>query len=305
MWKRILVVYNPNSSRYIDVRREVLDKLREVKGGLIGKFEVEKGDIEKNIGRFSEVIKNDDLVISAGGDATAAMVVNGILKSDKRVKLAVLPYGNFNDLSRTLGTKKVQDVFYNDKVVIKKMYPLEIFLNGDFFRYAACYVTIGMTAESVELFDDPIIRRKLKKGRKNSWRSYYYLMIWYFKNRHKKVFIPKFKLNGKDMKSNISDYFAVNGESISKVMRGGEDYLSPKVFKSATYDLVSFLKLVKMMILSMLIKIPAKKTVGDVLDFFYPSTVELQSEGEWRVCENLKKIEIKKSRKFLEVICIK
>ena len=299
--KRILIVYNPNSSRFIDVEKEVLIPIKDYKGYLVGKYEVEKTNIEANVAKLSKLIQDDDLVISAGGDATGIIASNAIIKSKKDATLAVLPYGNFNDLSRTLGTKTLSDVL-DQKPTRKKLYPLEIIVDGKFFRYATCYVTIGMTAEAVELFDNPKTRKKLQKGHKSSWRSYFYLMAWYFKNRHKKQFIPEFTINGQTTAKKISDYCALSGKSMCRVMKGGDDYLKPKVFQSENCRLTNLWRLIKLMTAAIFVRTPGKPTTGDTLEFTKPATVELQAEGEYKVFKDIKKIEIKKSDHFIKVI---
>ena len=329
--KRIIIVYNPRSSRYADVRSEVLDKIHEQKGIIVGKYEVAPTNLDDNISKLSKLLKDDDLVISAGGDATGIIASNAILTTDKDVTLAVLPYGNFNDLSRTLGTKTLEDVFYADggqnpflegisergsarisagrtrpekkgSDLPHKYYPLEIYVDGKFFRYATCYVTIGMTAEAVQIYDSPKMRAKLKKGFGRKISSYTNLAGWYFKNRHKHVFIPEFSLNGKPQHLKTTDYAAVNGRSMARVMKGGDDYRDSKFFRHETDRLASFYRLTKLMLRSVLSRIPGEKTSGDVLEFKSPSTVTLQAEGESIKLENIKKIEIRKSAKCLKVI---
>ena len=300
--RRLLVVYNPNSSNFVRVKNEVLDRLPELNGFIIGKFIIEKAPFEKNVNRLIKVLQDDDIVLSAGGDATAAVCANAILTSEKKASLSALPYGNFNDLARTLKTFKLDDVLKHDFKTVN-LYPLDVVADGKHWRYATCYVTIGMTAEAVELFDNQKIRKKLQKGHKSSWRSYIYLAKWYFKNRRKKTFIPEFKLNGELQHKKTSDYAAVNGRSMSRVMKGGEDYLKPEIFRSETDRLATnFWRLVKLMTKSVLSRVPGHDTKGDVLEFLEPSTVELQAEGEYKTFENVKKIEIRKAKKCLKVV---
>lgn len=301
--RRLFIVYNPRSTRFVDVEKEVLSKARELKGFVVGKYEVEPTDVDKNAAKFAKLLKDGDLVISAGGDATGIIASNGILKSGKDATLAVLPYGNFNDLARTLGTKTFDDVF-SEGIATKKLYPLEIYVDGKFFRYATCYVTIGMTAEAVELFDEPKFRKYMQKGHKSSWRSYIALAKWYFKNRHKKEFVPPFTLNGKPTANKISDYCALSGKSMCRVMKGGDDYLKPKVFRSENCRLTSFWRLFKLMTKAIFVRTPGTPTTGDKLEFLQPATVELQAEGEYRIFKNIKTIEIKKGDKWLKVIQI-
>ncbi len=300
--RRLLVVYNPNSSNYVRVRNEVLERLPNISGFMIGKFVIEKAPFEDNVKRLKKVLEDGDVVLSAGGDATAAVSANAILESGKDVTLSVLPYGNFNDLARTLRTFKFDDIL-NSGFKSTNFYPLDVIVDGKHWRYACCYVTIGMTAESVALFDDKKIRKKLQKGHKSSWRSYIYLMKWYFKNRHKKTFIPEFKINGELQHKKTSDYAAVSGSSMCRVMKGGKDFLKPDVFRSYADRLATnFWRLTKLMTKSILSRVPGKETKGDILEFIEPSTVSLQAEGEYKTFENIKIIEVRKPKKCLKVI---
>ena len=298
--QRIILIYNPRSSQYTEVKTNVIDKVHKLKGYMIGKYEVEPTDVDQNSTKLAKILKNDDLVLAAGGDATAQIAANSILKSNKNVSLAVLPYGNFNDLSRTLQTNSIEQIL--KQKTPHKLYPLEIIVDGKLFRYATCYVTIGMTAEAVSLYDTPKVRKKLKTnfGRKIS--SYTSLASWYFKNRHKKVFLPEFKLNGNLQHKKTSDYAAINGRSMARVMKGGEDYKKPRIFRSETDRLANFWRLFKLMVKSIFHRIPGSETDGDVLEFTSPATVTIQAEGEYHTFKNIKTIEIKKGNKCLKVI---
>lgn len=305
--RRLLVIFNPRSSRFVDVKKEVIDKTKSLKGYMVGKYEIEPTSIEENVKKLSKILKDDDIVLAAGGDATGVIASNAILESKKDVALTVLPYGNFNDLARTLGVMKYENLKLEEYTSLKTIpvnsfYPLEIFIDGKFWRYATCYVTMGMTAEAVPLFDEPKTRKKLQKGHKSSWRSYLYLMKWYFLNRHKKVFIPEFTLNGELKHQKTSDYAAVNGRSMCRVMKGGDDYHVPKTFRSMTGRLTSFPRLFVLMAKSILVRTPGDETNGDTIEFKKPATVSLQAEGEYQTFENVKKIEIRKSEKCLKVI---
>ena len=298
--QRLLIVYNPNSSQYIHVRDEILNRVTDLSGFIIGKFEIKKTSFDSNITHLAKVLSDDDLVLVAGGDATADITANAILKSKKDVTLAVLPYGNFNDFARTLGSMKFEDLWQNHST--KKFYPLEVIMDGKFWRYATCYTTIGMTAEAVKIFDEPKIRQNMQKGHKSSWRSYLQLASWYFKNRHRSVFLPEFKLNGVKKHPKTSDYAAVNGKSMSRVMKGGDDFLKPKVFRSETERTISFPHLFVLMAKSILHRVPGKETTGDILEFEKPSTISIQAEGEYETFVNVSKVEIKKTTKFLKVV---
>lgn len=300
--QRLILVYNPRSSRYADVRKEVLSRTSELGGYLVGKYEVAPTNLDDNIAKLAKIIKDGDLVLSAGGDATGIIASNAILKSDKDATLAVLPYGNFNDLARTLCTKKFEDVFNREDNTVRNFYPLEIHVDGKFFRYATCYVTIGMTAEAVRLYDLPKMRAKLKSKFGRKVTSYTELARWYFKNRRNHTFIPLFKLNDVQQHPKTTDYCAVNGRSMARVMKGGEDYHDPIFFRHETDRLASFFRLARLMARSILSRIPGTTTKRDILTFDNPATITLQAEGESTKFENITKVEIRKSKKCLKVI---
>jgi len=298
---RLILVYNPNSSNFKRVKKDILDDRQKIfQNYELDEYTIKKIGFDKNVQELQKIIKDGDTLLAAGGDATAAITANAILHSEKNATLAVLPYGNFNDLARTLGTMKLNNIDFGSKS--NNLYPLEIYVDGQFWRYATCYVTIGMTAEAVELFDEPKFRKYMQKGHKSSWRSYLALAKWYFKNRHQKIFLPEFTINGKKTVKNASDYAALSGKSMCRVMKGGEDFKKPKIFRSKALKTISFPRLFCLMAKSILFRTPGDNTTGDVLDFKEKATVELQAEGEYQAFKDVKKIEVKKGDKCLKVI---
>lgn len=298
---RLIIVYNPNSSNFRRVKKDILDNRKKIfQNYELDEYTIKKIGFDKNVKELQKIIKDGDTLLAAGGDATAAITANAILHSKKDARLAVLPYGNFNDLARTLGTMKLNNIDFGSKSI--NLYPLEIYVDGQFWRYATCYVTIGMTAEAVELFDEPKFRKYMQKGHKSSWRSYLALAKWYFKNRHQKIFLPEFTINGKKTVKNASDYAALSGKSMCRVMKGGEDFKKPKIFRSKALKTISFPRLFCLMAKSILFRTPGDNTTGDVLDFKKPAEVELQAEGEYQTFKDVKKIEVKKGDKCLKVI---
>ena len=95
--KRLFIVYNPRSSHYAQVKKDIIEKLKGLKGVMIGKFEVAPTNVDDNAKRLAKVLSSGDLVIAAGGDGTANIAVNGIMLSRaQNVKFGVIGYGNFN-----------------------------------------------------------------------------------------------------------------------------------------------------------------------------------------------------------------
>ena len=204
---RLILVLNPRSSQYVAVTREILEPARRLKGWTVGKFELDLGDVDDNARRLAGILQDGDLVMAAGGDGTATVALNGVMTAEgrseigdagqsgfgegvrKKVTLAVLGYGNFNDMARMLGVRRREGL---EEVVARfaqgettEIYPLEALVNGKHWRYAAAYVTVGMLAASTAVFDTEPVRWKLRAGRPRLLFSLWSLFRWYVGNRRR------------------------------------------------------------------------------------------------------------------------
>lgn len=211
MIHKLIVVYNPRSSHYVDVQREVLAPARQLKGWLVGKYELKPTDVDDNAKALVKLLDDGDLVVAVGGDGTAAVAVNGIMRSEKDATFAALGYGNFNDVARMLGTKR--PVEYGGEYVggiaeivqrfeagcTTEIYPLEAKMDGKLWRYAPCYITLGMFAESAAVLNSDEVRKKLRTGKKHLFFSLWQLAKWYFAN-HKREFLPGAQVEGEKPK---------------------------------------------------------------------------------------------------------
>lgn len=321
MLRKLIIVYNPRSSHYGDVQREVMAPARQLKGWLVGKYELKPTDVDNNAQCLAKLLNDGDLVVAAGGDGTASVAVNGIMRSGKDAVFSALGYGNFNDVARMLGTKR--PVEYGDEYVggiaeiaqrfeegkIAEIYPLEARVDGKVWRYAPCYVTLGMFAESAAVLNNAPVRKKLRTGKKHLLFSLWQLAKWYFGNR-KREFLPRIALaQTRDQLSievkllgDTTDYLAVDSPRVAKLMRGAKCARQPKDFLSVTARLGGFWRLAWFMARSVLVRIPGKKSAGDVIEFEQPSKVMIHAEGEYQELEDVKKIEIKKTKKVLKVV---
>ena len=302
--KRLFVVYNPRSSHYASVKRDILDRLGKIKGVMIGKFEVADTDVDDNARRLARILTTGDLVIAAGGDGTANIAINGIMLSRAtNVKLGVIGYGNFNDVSRTFGSLKLDDIL---KGSVKKVYPLECKINGKHWRYGMCYFTIGMFAEACAVFDAPKTRKTLRKGGRKTIYSLLTLMRWWMKNRRRQFMPEKFLLGGAGEEfvecKKVSDYMAVNGRTVAKIMKGTNTSGRSKSFLSMTGQMTKLRKLTPMMMRSVLKKIPGTESEYDCLVFPEASEIMIQAEGEYKKFAGIRTVEIAKTEKPLLVV---
>ena len=302
--KRLFIVYNPRSSHYEQVKTDIIDRLKGLKGVMVGKFEVEPTNVDDNARRLAKVLTTGDLVIAAGGDGTANIAVNGIMLSKaQNVKFGVIGYGNFNDVARTFGNLKLDDILRGH---VKRVYPLECKINGKHWRFGMCYFTLGMFAEACACFDAPKTRKTLRKGGRKTVFSLMTLVKWWFKN-HRQQFLPEsFQLgdSSEDFAEckKMSDYMAVNGRTVAKIMKGSNWYLKESGFLSMTGQMTKFRKLVPMMLKSVFKRVPGTDSDYDCLVFPEASTVMVQAEGEYKKISGVRTVEISKVQKPLLVV---
>lgn len=302
--KRLILVYNPRSSHFVQVKKDVVDKLRGLKGWMIGKYEVADTDVDDNAKRLAKVLEDGDLVIAAGGDGTANIAVNGIMSSGcEGVKLGVLGYGNFNDTARTFGKPNLEEILKGEA---REVWPLECKINGKHWRYGMCYFTIGMFAEACAVFDHPKTRKSLRKGKKSIFYSIRMLTGWWLKEHRKRRFMPEFSLGNSSEEyvpsKGASDYMAVNSKTVARMMKGGKYYLGAEHFLSATGKMTKFWHLMVMMARSIFKRVPGTESDYDKLVFGKPAKMMFQAEGEYKMIEDVSVVEIEKSEKPLLAI---
>lgn len=302
---RLILVLNPRSSQYAAVTEEILEPARKLKGWTVGKFELDLGDVDENARRLAEILREGDLVVAAGGDGTASVAVNGAMKAQGGVTLGVLGYGNFNDTARMLGVRRKDGL---EEIIaqfaqggVEEIYPLEALVNGQHWRYAAAYVTVGMLAASTAVFETESVRWKLRSGKPRLCFSLWSLVKWYFRNRHQE-WMPAGYYYNERWPAATTDYMAVNGKTVAQVMRGGEWYRDPQEFQSNVMQLGSFWRMVGMMLRSIFKQVPGKITRGDKLEFVEPSEVVIQAEGEHERLMGVEKIEVRKAGRGLRVV---
>ena len=275
---RLIVVFNSKSSRSIIAQREISEKARKLPGFLVGKYEVLPTNVDDNALKLSKILQDGDLVVAVGGDATASIGMNGCLLSEKDVVFSALSFGNFGDVAHYFGNLEFSEVIERfGRKETREFYPIDVRVDGEHFRYAAGYATVGMMAESVEIFNQEKNRNKMKKKKRTEFSSYRWLAKWYFKNR-KKEFLP----------NNVSDYFAINGKNIARIMKGG-DFGFSQEFQSGEYKLAGFFSLCWFMARAILSHIYGEKKKKDELVFSEKRALTIQMEGESKdfVCQKI------------------
>lgn len=137
--QKYMVIYNPSSGREMAANK-VFQAC---------KYVMEKNDIEVTF--YATKKKNDamtaatkacdeeyDLIIVCGGDGTVHEVVNGIMNSEKKTKLAILPAGTSNDFAEQLCIPSTSEEFAN-LLLSPKFEPIDVGCLGDtYFINVVC-----------------------------------------------------------------------------------------------------------------------------------------------------------------------
>ncbi|WP_353095219.1 diacylglycerol kinase family protein [Tissierella praeacuta] len=111
--KKVKVIYNPSSGRQSTERRvDRLCKLLLDDGYLVNKFITRKKD--DAMYETMKACKGDwDIIIVSGGDGTVNEVAKGMVKSERKVPVAILSSGTVNDFANYMKIPKNITDFYN------------------------------------------------------------------------------------------------------------------------------------------------------------------------------------------------
>ena len=305
---RVVIVINSRSSQAKRIETEVLTPIKNaifkrnsiqdsnIQNVTLMQYGVAPTNVDDNAKKLAECLMDGDILITLGGDGTATIGVNAAFLSGKKVKYYTLPFGNFNDIART-----VREARGN------RVYGLEAKVDDEHFRFALCYFTVGMLAESTEIFDESKIRKKLRRKHGRLWYSLIVLFKWFMKNHHKK-FIPRFyyEIDGsrtKVEKKQVSDVIILNGASMAKVLRGGDYYLGDKflmrcaslqsLFLMSWFMLRGFFGVKGEQCRLMRLIFEEKEELQQV---------EIQAEGEYKRIKKMQSIEFKKTKEALQIL---
>jgi len=102
-------------------------------------------------------------VYAVGGDGIAFDCLNGLAKFPN-AELALIPYGNANDIVRSFGSEN-KHLFRNIKLMSKAPTILTDIIHCD-NKYALCQCSIGIEAMATQVFADIIERIDTSKSRK-------------------------------------------------------------------------------------------------------------------------------------------
>jgi hypothetical protein len=287
--ERLVVVLNPNSTRAKRVQSGVLDRLNDsghTHDTLITKYP----DTEANIDTMLEFFRNGDTILTAAGDGTAMQAMNAVLRTNlENTRIGPLGYGNFQDIGREQDPLKLlstEPIAWN---------PMTLKVNGDYFRHAPAYATFGLTALAASKFGGQSSRNHMRHtpDKLRLLSSIGQLGIDYFALRRHKL--PPFTTNLNNKQQNIAtDIFAINSPRAGRIIRLEEDYSASNDFGFHISDLSRIWPNVPFGIQASTGHAPTTPMQELIIRFEEPSTIPLQTEGEFAIPSEVEAISIHK-----------
>ncbi len=168
-FRRLVVVFAPNSTRakeYFKKVRPTLQKITERREAAFHEIALDSLPYFAARNLIEKQLKDDDLLIAAGGDGTAQVTFDAATQftdsgSHSKVTFAVLPLGNGNDLSRALnGRITSPNRILNSQT--RNFYPLDIRINGEKFIALSSYLTLGATVILTDFLNSQVARDRRK-----------------------------------------------------------------------------------------------------------------------------------------------
>lgn len=223
----LFIVQNANSTRANLIEDRVFGPLLESEIPYTV-YETERADTEENITLMQEHIPAGATVISAAGDGTAMQLVNASIRAKKDWTLGFMPLGNFNDqaTSRTEKAHTIHDLLHASEIPTR---PLTIEVDGEYWRHAPAYMTLGWTALAASQFGSVESRQEMKDmpDLLKLGKSLIQLAGNYRQNR--KTFLPSFEANGV-RQERATDIIAANSPRIGNIVRSMDSYYDKSYF---------------------------------------------------------------------------
>ena len=312
MKSRLIIVINPRSSGFSFISKKILKPVyaSSLSEGEIINFEIQPTNPLDNAQKMAKILKNGDKILVAGGDGTAHIASNAVAFSGKKVQIKYTGFGNFNDYACSFSANTPQAAVraLEKGETVSVLRPLEIFINGEFYRYAPLYATFGLTAEATEIFDLPKIRNRLKKIKNRNLRHLLSLTEaakFYFKNRKKHILkITNIETDGEafEIRDKITDVAFMNGPRMARVMRSKINKTDSENFGFTAMNSGDFRANIPFLVKGIFGHIPLKRVKNAKIEFKKPSKIALQIEGEVYRIINVETLEVRISKEKIEVL---
>lgn len=161
--KRIVVVHSPKSTRskLFTLIKKTVENLADKKQINIVYIPVVDKPYFEAATMVKHRLRDDDLVLAAGGDGISQMTFQAVYDSKKDIIYGTIPLGNSNDIARAFNKKfRTASAILEQSVV--DFYPLKVVTDNKIKLALISYVTFGATTVLVDYLNAPN-GRKLRK----------------------------------------------------------------------------------------------------------------------------------------------
>ncbi|HET8884137.1 MAG TPA: diacylglycerol kinase family protein [Candidatus Saccharimonadales bacterium] len=284
--EHLFIVYNPNSTGAATVEEQVFDPLDE-QGIRYEVYDTKSPDTEENIADMQQIPSDADVIVAAG-DGTAMQITNAAQRGKKDWTIGFTPHGNFSDQAYTHASHQ-HDVLDLLNAPTVDVAPMTIEVDGEYWRHAPSYMTIGWSAIAASQFGDHESRDVMKNTPKalKLARSLAQLAENYYKNR--KTFLPPFAVNG-DNQDNMTDIMAVNGPRVAGIIRSQDTYYDKPYFGAkADIDVSHILPNIPFGLKALSGHTPLERVESMNIAFEEAARIPVQTEGEfqWLDAQNI------------------
>lgn len=279
--RKLIVVQNPYSTRHREVQAGVFDRL-DTAGIPYDTITTRYSQAKYNIKDLADRLPDDTHIISAAGDGTSTQVVNAGLRAElDDAVYSFIGYGNCNDLAR--GQRDPLPLLQASHSIIIHQ-PLSIEVNGELWRYAPGYMTLGLTALVASGFADAASRERLRRTPPYTKlvRSMGQVAATYLRTHD--TYLPPFTTNlSAEEQAGLTDVMIINNQRMGRVIRSSIDYPQTDFFGYHQADFSSVWKNIPFACNAIAGHTPAERITDITLTFREPATILAQTEGEHAV----------------------
>ena len=279
--RKLVIVQNPYSTRHREVQAGVFDRL-DTAGIPYDTITTRCSQAADNIDDLAGRLPNDAHIISAAGDGTSTQVVNAGLRAElDGAVYSFIGYGNCNDLAR--GQRDPLPLLQTNRHTIIHQ-PLSIEVNGEPWRYAPGYMTLGLTALIASGFAGAASRERLRRTPPHTKlvRSMGQVATTYLRTHD--TYLPPFTTNlSAEKQDGLTDVMIINNQRMGRMIRSSIDYPQTDFFGYHQADFSSVWENIPFAYSAVTGHTPAKRITDITLTFREPATILAQTEGEHAV----------------------
>ena len=276
--RKLVIVQNPYSTRHSEVQTGVFDRL-DVAGIAYDTITTRFSRAEDNIRDLADRLPDGTHIISAAGDGTSTQVVNAGLRAElDDAVYSFIGYGNCNDLAR--GQRDPLPLLQTNRHTVIHQ-PLAIEVNGEPWRYAPGYMTLGLTALIASGFAGAASRERMRRTPPHTKlvRSMGQVATTYL--RAHDTYLPPFTTNfSAEEQAGLTDVMIINNQRMGRVIRSSIDYPQTDFFGYHQANFLSICKNIPFACSAIAGHTPAEKITDITLNFREPATILAQTEGE-------------------------